>query len=111
MDKNLYIGDFRVRNCSPYGQYYIINTLSKGDVLILQYNVSEKLIEVKGKQKNPTKTWVVIGELEMPEHVQRVIVPMLMGGHKSDLFDCIVSYVDVNQPINNCLRVSVWAKK
>lgn len=112
MDKKLYIGEFRVRNCSPYGEYKIINTLSTGDVLILRYNVSEKLIEVMREQNNNSaKTLDVIGELEMPEHVRRVVVPMLMGGHKNDLFDCIVSYVDVKQPINNCLRVSIWAKK
>jgi len=112
MDKNLYIGDFRVRNCCPYGEYKTIDSLCRGDVLILQYNASEKVVEVMGEDNNnPTKTWVVIGELEMPVHVRRVVVPMLMGACKNNLFDCLVSYVDVKQPINNCLRASVWAKK
>lgn len=112
MDKNLYIGEFRVRNCSPYGEYKIIDSLVRGDELKIEYNVSEKQIEVLGAQNNnSTKTWVVIGELEMPEHVRRVVVPMLMGACKSNRFDCLVSYIDVNQPINNCLRLSIWAKK
>ena len=116
MDKNLYIGDFRVRNCSPYGEFKVIKSLEIGDEVKIQYDTSEKLIVVlveiivNNNASNPTKKDVTIGELEMPEHIRKVIVPILRGCHKGNLFDCKVSCVDDKQIINNRLRVSIWAK-
>lgn len=116
MDKNLYIGDFRVRNCSPYGEFKAIKSLEIGDEVKIQYDTSEKLIFVlveiivNNNASNPAKKCVTIGELEMPVHIRKIVVPVLMGSNQGNLFDCKVSCVDDKQNINNRLRVSIWAK-
>lgn len=122
MDKKLYIGEFRVRNCSPYGEYKIIDSLVRGDELKIEYNVSEKLIVVKAKtnievkedDKGKLKTvekWITIGELEISGYVRMVFVPLLIGKHSDEIFECKVSQINKNQHIDNQLRLSVWAKK
>lgn len=122
MDKNLYIGDFRVKNCKPYGAIGIIKQLKESDVLVLQYDVSEKLIVVKAKTKIEVKDdttgvskteekWITIGELGIPGCIRTVLVPLLLGRHCNDLFDCHILQINRNQPINNQLSLSVWAKK
>lgn len=121
MDKNLYIGDFRVRNCSPYGEYKTIKSLDLGDELKIQYDASEKLIvvlakkivEKKGNDSNKCeldKEWAAIGELEMPVHVRRVVVPLLQGNQNRELFECQVSQINKNQSINNQLCISIRSK-
>lgn len=122
MDKNLYIGDFRVRNCSPYGEYKIIDSLVRGDELKIKYDDSEKLIvvfaekivEKKDNESNKCKSekeWTAIGELEMPVHVQKVVVPLLQSNQNREIFECQVSQFNKNQPINNQLRLSIRVKQ
>lgn len=119
--KDLYIGDFRIRNCSPYGEYKTLKSLDFGDELKIKYDDSEKLIVVFGekvvenkdddsKKSESDKKCVTIGELEMPVHIRKIVVPVLMGSNQGNLFDCKVSCVDDKQNINNRLRVSIWAK-
>lgn len=106
MDKNLFIGDFRIKNCSPYGEFQIIRTLDIGDEVILQSDAHSKQIVVK-----KDVVGAVFGEIEMPDHIRGVVAPILQGKHRSDSFVCRISSVDSKQTINNRLRVSIWANK
>lgn len=117
--KDLYIGDFRIRNCSPYGEYKTLKSLDFGDELKIKYDDSEKLIVVFGekvvenkdddsKKSESDKKWVAIGELEMPVHIRKVVVPLLKVHQIGDIFECKVSRVYDKQSIDNCLSVTIW---
>ena len=116
----MYIGDFRVRNCRPYGSIGIIKQLKENDPLVLQYDVSEKLIVVKAKTTTEKKDgatgelkkvekWITIGELDVPGCLRTVIVPLLLGKHSEELFECQLA--DNNLSVNHSFTVSVWAEK
>lgn len=106
--KDYYIGDFKLSNCTQYGEYEVVSKFKPGKELRIKYEPSSKLIIVKCKKKNE---WVEIGELELPEHVRKVMVPLLQGKHNEDLFDCKLFSFDINDKSINNLQVTVWAKE
>lgn len=104
--KDLFIGNYKVRNCLQYGEYKIISSLGLGDDVILDYLPADKLIVVKDSGGK-----VILGELEVPEHIRKVLAPLLQGNHKNDLLECAVSQADKHLSIDNRIRISIWAKK
>lgn len=120
--KSLFIGDFKVRKCTQYGEYEIIDVLYAGEEIKLEFDTNENVIVVTAKnvvdgfdentrrRKRSCDDWSAIGELEIPEQIRNVLVPLLLAGHKDDLFDCNMNPFDRKVAINERLQVSVWAK-
>lgn len=127
--KKYYIDDFKVRNCTQYGQYEIIDKLISGNDVIIEYDEEEKAITVKGhvndketkavnnqekasennQEKGSENKWETFGELEVPEQMRKILVPLLQGIYGSDAFICKINIADKKVVINERLQVSVWA--
>lgn len=127
--KQYYIDDFKVRNCTQYGEYKIIDGLNSGDDVKIEYDKEEKTITVMGReheqkikpehnQENGTDNdqengsednWKTFGELEVPEQMRKILVPLLQGLPGSDAFICKMNIADKKVVINERLQVSVWA--
>lgn len=110
--KQYYIDDFKVRNCTQYGQYDIIDKLNSGNEVIIEFDAEEKTIVVKGPEKNQdgsVKSWETFGELEVPEQMRKILVPLLRGAYGSLAFKCKINIADKKVVINERLQVSVWA--
>lgn len=103
--KDLFIGKYKVRNCLQYGEYKVISNLEPGDVVILDYIPADKLIVVKD-----SKSQVILGDLDVPKHIRKIMLALLSSNQNHPLFESRVSSID-NQRINsNRLYVSVWTK-
>ena len=110
--KQYYIDDFKVRNCTQYGEYEIINKLNSGNEVIIEFDKEEKTIIVKGHELNEdgtVKSWKTFGELEVPEQMRKILVPLLQGLYGSKAFICKMNIADKKVVINERLQVSVWA--
>lgn len=120
--KKFFIGDFKIRNCTQYGEYEIIDALYAGENIKLEFD-TEEVIVVKaqdvidgfdkntGRRKRSNQDWSAIGELETPDQIRKILNPLLQGKHKDDLFDCNMNPFDRKVTINERLQVSVWAKE
>lgn len=119
--KNLFIGDFRIKNCTHYGEYEVIDELQFGEPLKLEYDVDEKLIVVKARKvlgeyvansdhhKKSENDWVVFGEVDMPEQIRKVMGPILQGRNKESIFECKLNSFDKKISIDERFQVTVWA--
>ena len=111
--KKYYIDDFKVRNCTQYGEYEIIDNLISGDEVWIEYDADEKVIIVNGPMKNKRTRVVIgqkqIGELEVPEQMRKILVPLLQGKYGYQPFVCKINIADKKVVINERLQVSVWA--
>lgn len=103
--KNLFIGNYKVRNCLQYGEYKVISSLGLGDDVILEYLPSDKLIVVKDIVNK-----VILGELEVPEHIRKILVASLSSNHNHTLYECRVSSIDNQRIDSNRFYVSVWMR-
>lgn len=104
--KQYYIDDFKVRNCTQYGQYEIIDNLNSGDRVCIGYDPDEKVIVVTTSLEGKGKPF---GELEVPEQMRKILVPLLQGLPGSKAFICKMNIADKKVVINERLQVSVWA--
>ena len=100
--KVLYIGDFKIKNCTQYGEYEAIRKLKSGSKLTIEYESKDKVICVKSSGD-------VIGELEVPDQISKVMIPLLLGKHKKDLFECKLHPFDPKEMQFDRLQVTVWA--
>ena len=151
--KKYYIDDFKVRNCTQYGEYGIIDDLNSGDAVRIEYDTEEKMIIVKAPEKNQENEsennrknkpennqeygpennqknesennqgkepennqknesevkWKTFGELEVPEQMRKILVPLLRGSYGSMAFKCKINIADKKVVINERLQLSVWA--
>lgn len=111
--KKYFIEDFKVRNCTQYGEYEIINQLKSGDEVRIGYDSEEKNIFVEGPLRNEeTKeviSWRIIGDVEASEQMRKILVPLLQGAYGSRVFICKINIADKKVVINERLQVSVWA--
>lgn len=110
--KNFYIDDFKVRNCTQYGEYEIMNSLDSGDEVKIEYDSDEKNIVVRSKNKgnNQTDSGEIFGELEVPEQMRKIFVPLLLR-ERNDVFYCKINILDKKVMVNERFLVSVWAAK
>ena len=113
--KRFYIDDFKVRNCTQYGEYAIIDDLDSGDEVQIEYDGIESTIIVNGPVKDvvngSVKDWKPFGELEVPEQMRKILVPLLQGKFGKEAFTCKMNIADKKVMINERLMVSVWAAK
>lgn len=108
--KQYYIDDFKVRNCTQYGQYEIIENLNSGDKVCIGYDSDEKVIVVKKYDaKSSEGKGEAFGELEVPEQMRKILVPLLLGLPGTAAFICKMNIADKKVVINERLQVSVWA--
>lgn len=110
--KKYFIEDFKVRNCTQYGEYKIIDQLKSGDEVKIGYDSEEKTIVVKAPLKdeetNDIIVWGIIGDVEASEQKEKILIPLLLG-MGSEIFKCKINIIDEKAVINEKLRVSVWA--
>ena len=107
--KSFYIGDFKISHSTEYGGCEAISKLKPGAKLNIIYEPSDKVIVVQSKDKDLKKK-VEIGELELPEQVRKVMVPLLLGKYKEDLFECEFCSLEPKEKSFENLRVTIWAK-
>lgn len=137
--KKLFIDDFKVKNCTQWGEYQIIEDLKRGDSVYLEYSPGDDVIMVKGADRKKAEKLVkeeekgtcsnedllqkietklkecneevltVFGEIDLPEQQRKVVVPLLLGKHRASAFECRASSVLPQEPINESVRVSLWA--
>ena len=106
--KDLFIGEFKISHCNQYGAFGIIKSLKEGQVLFLYYEQSDKEIMVRTDINNSNTT---IGDLEVPEQVKKIMVPLLLGKYKEDLFECKLNPFDGTGSLIERIKVTIWAKK
>lgn len=73
--KKYFIEDFKVRNCTQYGEYKIIDQLKSRDEVKIGYDSEEKTIVVKAPLKeeetNDIIGWEIIGDVEASEQKEK----------------------------------------
>lgn len=112
--KKLYIGDFKIKNCSQYGEYEFIEKMKFGMSLKLDYEALEqqvvvKVQMVKEEDDEEVKEWLPFGDVEMPEQIRQVVVPLLQGNHKDTIFECKLHPFDSKITLDDRYLVTVWA--
>lgn len=120
--KTLFIGDFKISNCTPYGEYETINAMSSGEELQLVYEPCEEVFVVKSRKAMPQSDknkknerseteWLMIGEVEFPEQIKKVMKPLLCGKFKKELFECRLISLGDEVSINDRFQISIWARQ
>ena len=112
--KRLYIGDFKIKNCSQYGEYEFIEKMKFGMSLKLDYEPLEQQIVVKVQMDieddiDKVNEWLPFGDVEMPEQIRKVMIPLLQGNHKDTIFECKLHPFDSKTALDDRFQVTVWA--
>lgn len=103
--KDLFIGNYKVKNCLQYGEYKVLSNMGPGDVVTLDYIPTDKLIVVKDSESQ-----VILGDLEVPEHIRKIMMVLLSSNQNPPLYESRVSSIDKQRINNNRFYVSIWAK-
>lgn len=119
--KTLFIGDFKINNCTPYGEYETVDAMSSGEELQLVYEPCEEVFVVKSRKAMPQSDknkknerseteWLMIGEVELSEQIKKVMKPLLCGKFKEELFECRLISLGDKVSINDRFQISIWAR-
>lgn len=106
-NKESFVGDYAIYNCSCYGAYNTITELKIGSYLYIKFDKESDAIMVAYDKECET----IIGELKIPEIDKKVFIPYLKQNWGSNLYDCMLSQKNNNTAYDEMLRISIWINR